>query len=207
MRIRTPVRLILTLLATPLVVVLYLNIETYAQSKGWDTLLKDTMEGQVPNVVEWTLQPWVGLTSLAVTCIILGLWADTLLRRFDASRPSRADRLEALGNKSIALASDIAHILRYNDPAGFPSSIFAEIRSILVEYSSYGLPKLGTNIHLSGTEKLQLAHAFFSHVGPLLRDGHYKEAKRVANNLIEQIRERERPAPQAQQGAHGETPQ
>lgn len=80
MRARSLVRMAFTVLAAPFVVVLYLNIETYAQSEGWDTILKGTMEGRMPGVVSWALQPWVGLTGLALICFTLGLWTDAILR-------------------------------------------------------------------------------------------------------------------------------
>src|SRR5665811_658568 len=87
MKTRSLVRTSLTVLAAPFVVVLYLNIETYAQSKGWDTLLKGAMEGKLPAVVDWALQPWVGLTGLALISFTLGLWFDAVLRRRERKAP------------------------------------------------------------------------------------------------------------------------
>ncbi len=192
-------RLIFTALAVPFVVVIYLNIETYAQSQGWDILLKGAMEGQVPNVVSWALQPWVGLTGLVIISLTLGLWLDALLRKFDANRPSRAERLKALGERSIRLASNIEVRLSIYDENELPSSIFAEIRAIYVEYANVGLPKLKTTAKLLRSTKLKLARSYLSHIGPLLRDGHYKEAKRVANKLLSNLREIERSEPQEPQ--------
>jgi hypothetical protein len=124
--------------------------------------------------------------------LTLGVWIDTILRR----RPTFKERLATLGERSIKLASNIGVTLSNYGEDELPPSIFAEIRAIYVEYTKVGLPKLGTTVKLLGKTKLELARAFLSHVGPLLRDGHYKEAQRVANKMIENVRSRESPEPQ-----------
>src|SRR3990170_3392703 len=205
MRLRTAARILLTIISAPFVVVAYLNIETYAQSKGWDAVLKTALEGNMPTVLEVALQPWVGVTGVGVLAFTFGLWVDALLKGFDSRRPTRAERIAALGKRSIKLSSDIGVTLSNYEENELPPSIFAEIRAIYVEYQKYGLPKLGTTLKLNGTQKLQLARTFLSHIGPLLRDGHYKEAKRVADKLIENVRALERPEPQSLQDTEAET--
>ena len=144
--------------------------------------------------------PYFESLLIFVGGLTLGVWVDALLRRFDAQRPSRAELLATLGKRSIRLSSDIGVALSNYEEHEFPSSIFAEIRSIYVEYEKYRLPRLKTETKLTGKEKLQAARAYLSHIGPLLRDGHYKEAKRVAKNIADQVRIFERPASQSLQG-------
>jgi hypothetical protein len=128
--------------------------------------------------------------------LTLGAWVDTLLRRFDANR--RLDKVRDLGQKSLLISNSIKMVIDNFYSNELPPYIFAEIRSLLVDYHKMGIPAPKLD-HLSAQGKLDASRPFFSHVGPLLRDGHFKEAKQVAAKLAKKINEDqdyERRAPQ-----------
>lgn len=138
------------MLAAPFVVILYLNIETYAQSKGWDTLLKGAMEGQVPAIVDWALQPWVGLTSLALISFTLGLWFDAVLRRRERKSfvvgPQIIDPVGEAAQRTILKALDdlfaegTKHMNRLIPP--IPDYDDKAERSVLDEWQDRALKKM-----------------------------------------------------------------
>src|ERR1700730_5415120 len=85
----------------------------------------------------------------------------------------------ALGDKAIhvrqAIQMELDNVRRQRDHA--PASLLAEVNSLMFDLRKAGIPvpfaPKGTDVD----KWLEMASVYFSHVGPLLRDGHVREAK------------------------------
>ena len=90
MRKITIIRVVVTILVTPFLVVLYLNIEKWAESRGYDLYLTNLItppEGAVVNpVVSYALRPEMSYIALAAVTFMIGIWCDAWLRRSESKR-------------------------------------------------------------------------------------------------------------------------
>jgi hypothetical protein len=111
--------------------------------------------------------------------LTLGTWIDAILTGAK-SRKSReyvelADRAFQVRE---AIQSELENAGRQRDHA--PPSLLAEVNSLMLDMRKAKIP---APFAPKGTELekwLEMASVYFSHVGPLLRDGHVSQAREVA---------------------------
>jgi hypothetical protein len=138
-------------------------------------------------------QTWLRVTALALGCFVAGLWLDWLLRKLDGSR---AEERKALGTDMVNLGRQLRH-LKY--PVDRPrimscfttatkfglwvpddrifSILTDHLKSAIRENGSYMTPTKGVFDYV----KLEnMIKDYLTHVGTLLRDGHFREAKQYA---------------------------
>jgi len=117
-------------------------------------------------------QTWLHLTALSLGCFVAGLWVDWLLRRLDRSR---ADERKALGTEMANLGNELGLL---TDPMYQASP---RIRSFFATARKLGIWVPDQRIFAMHPERAKvLIKDYLTHVGTLLRDGHFLEAKRYA---------------------------
>jgi hypothetical protein len=119
-----------------------------------------------------------------VAGLTLGAWADALLKR---NKPSRAGHMAALGQRAIDLGNEIIVTLETNNDldAHRQQHLLADIRSLSVELGKLGLMHPAEKWDARPRVILEKYHVYFSHIGPLLRDGYKMTAERVAKEIVE----------------------
>jgi hypothetical protein len=128
---RQLLRLAFTVLSLPFLVVLYLNIETYAQSLGWDGLLSRWL----PTMASFLLQPWIAIVTALFAGAAVGAWAHFAATKFDRRKAegSLCDPKWAYNSKNIsAMRAACAFAGAFpNDYASTPKAqaVFDEIRA------------------------------------------------------------------------------
>ena len=103
MKSGTKLRLVLTVLFTPFLVVGYLNIEKLAEKKGWDGILSRLEDKMPAGLSGFIISPFMAMVSALVVGIVIGLWSDTFIRKLN----SRGSKVENLGLRIQALANTI----------------------------------------------------------------------------------------------------
>ncbi len=82
MRLITKIRLLISAAAAPFLVVLYLNIEKWAEARGYDLLLTKVAEGKMPDALaKFSFDPSVLFMAVVFCSLVAGIWLDALLRR------------------------------------------------------------------------------------------------------------------------------
>ena len=126
--------------------------------------------GEIPHF-EYLLAFVGGLT--------LGTWIDATLT---GTEGRQSKKYAALADKAIrvreAIQTELGKVDRQRDHAS--ASLLAEVNSLMLDLRKTGIP---VPFAPKGTEVekwLEMASVYFSHVGPLLRDGHIGQAKGVA---------------------------
>jgi hypothetical protein len=126
--------------------------------------------GDIPNL-EYVLAFVGGMTFATLT--------DAFLRR---SAQRQAKNYALLGDKATHLGQlieiELGSAHRRRDHA--PPSLLAEVNSLMVDLKRVGIP---VPVPPKGTEVdkwLEMAGVYYSHLGPLLRDGHIKEIRGIA---------------------------
>jgi hypothetical protein len=123
-------------------------------------------------------QTWFRVSAFLLTGFVAGLWVDWLLRKLDGSR---ADRREALGTEMLSLDDRLEDSLR--DGRDTIVMDRPQIMSCLITASKLGIwvpdQRLFTIEH---GRAYFLIRDYLMHVGRLLRDGHFREAKDYAAN-------------------------
>jgi len=111
-------------------------------------------------------QPWLHTVGWIFVGLVAGLWLDLLLRKLDGSR---ADERKMLG----------AEMARYGNYLGQPSSMpdSAKIKSYFHSARDFGI-WAPDEVNINRAEKL--ITEYLMNVGTMLRDGHFKQAKRYA---------------------------
>jgi len=112
---------------------------------------------------------WLRTTMLAFGCFAAGMWLDWLLRKLDRSR---AEARENLGLEMLNLANDIDNALtlvRFRLQDFSPRLISAFIKA-----KQKGLWTPDVRMPLN------VVMPYLRHVGTLLSDGHFAEAKQAA---------------------------
>jgi hypothetical protein len=118
--------------------------------------------------------PGIFPSSLIATGLVVGVWADWLLRKFDGSRA--ADR-RTLGIRFCNLANSIEDRFRYDDK--WPTNIIflmPNITSAFIEAKKYGVWTPSEKLY-EDSKGGNLMVYYLLHVGTPLRDGHFREAK------------------------------
>ena len=111
--------------------------------------------------------------------LTLGIWLDAILTGTDWHQ---SKKYAALADKAVrvreAIQLELGKVDRQRDHAS--PSLLAEVNSLMLDLRKAGIP---VPFAPKGTEVekwLEMASVYFSHVGPLLRDGHLREARGVA---------------------------
>ena len=111
--------------------------------------------------------------------LTLGIWIDAILTGTDRHQ---SKKYAALADKAVrvreAIQLELGKVDRQRDHAS--PSLLAEVNSLMLDLRKAGIP---VPFAPKGTEVekwLEMASVYFSHVGPLLRDGHLREARGVA---------------------------
>ncbi len=187
MRILKIFRIVLSAISTPFWVVLYLNIEKLAEGRGWDAILKGAMEGKMPGVVSFVLQPWMGITALTIVSFTVGIWADALVRRLDAKKPTREQKIIALGRNCNNVARNAKNIAHSSFIYGrdYPDLLNA-YRLIDMDLRDWGIEAPAPRDQ--GLEKnADMIYRFLAAVGSLLAHNRFDEAKETAAVLLERF--------------------
>ena len=81
MRLITKIRVGLSILLTPFLVVLYLNIEKWAEKHGYDLILVEVGDDRlVETLTSYALQPVYQFAAVAALAFVGGIWIDALIR-------------------------------------------------------------------------------------------------------------------------------
>src|SRR6476469_7844391 len=123
--------------------------------------------------------PHFGYVLAFVGGLTLGIWTDAILT---GNKGRRSEKYAALGDRAVrvreAIQMELSNVERQRDHAS--ASLLAEVNSLMLELRKAGIP---VPFAPTGTEVekwLEMASVYFSHIGPLLRDGHLGEARHVA---------------------------
>ena len=122
--------------------------------------------------------PNFGYVFVFVGGLTLGTWIDAILA---GTVGHQSEKYAALGDKAIrvrqAIQTELEKVDRQRDHASAP--LLAEVNSLMLDLRNAGIPvpfaPKGTDV-----EKWLEMASVFSHLGPLLRDGHVGEARGVA---------------------------
>jgi len=111
--------------------------------------------------------------------LALGTWTDAILT---GTEGRQSEKYAALGDRAIrvreAIQMELGKVDRQRDHAS--ASLLAEVNSLMLDLRKAHIP---VPFAAKGTEVakwLEMASVYFSHVGPLLRDGHLRDARAVA---------------------------
>ena len=112
--------------------------------------------------------------------LTLGTWTDAIVA---GAEGRKSERFTELADRAFqvteSIQSELADVNRQRDHAS--PSLLAEVNSLMVDIRKAGIP---VPFAPKGTELekwLEMASVYFSHVGPLLRDGHLSQAKEIAD--------------------------
>jgi hypothetical protein len=114
--------------------------------------------------------PWLRVTALLLAGFVAGLWLDWLLRKFDGSR---AKARENLGYEMRNLAHDIDNALALIDRFRLPD-FSPRLMSAFIKAKQVGLWTPDVRMPIN------FVIDYLRHVGTLLSDGHFAEAKQAA---------------------------
>jgi hypothetical protein len=112
--------------------------------------------------------------ALVVTGVLVGVWIDWLLRKFDGSRS--ADR-KTLGIRFCNLAQNIENRFQYDDT--WPANIHdlkPNLMSAFIEAEGFGLWTPVDHLYVRRDGGAIMVN-YLRIVGTMLRDGHFKQAK------------------------------
>ena len=182
-------RLIITALGSPFVIVLYLNIEKYAEKKGYDVLLIKALEAgskgdAVLNpLVAAALHPLVFYGAIGATGIVAGLWLDAWLRRTESKKLPRIERIKNLGDRCKKLATNISILQPHitNDNQSMLNDIWAEWLPIQIELEKWGL--VTSQETIVSKDAVNFLRAYSQFIGQLLLNGELRFAKKTAKSL------------------------
>jgi len=121
MKSGTKLRVIISIIATPFLVVGYLNIEKLAEKKGWDGILSGWVDKMPDGLSGFIVSPFMAMLSAFIVGIVVGLWVDTLLRAKNVKRTN----MQILGHRMSKLTSLITKKMQLNNLA-FNNQNFAE---------------------------------------------------------------------------------
>lgn len=182
-------RLVITALASPFVVVLYLNIEKYAEKSGYDVLLIKVLEAG-PNgdavlnpLVAAALHPLALYGAIAATGIVAGLWLDAWLRRTESKKLPRIERIKNLGDRCKKLVTYISirqSSIAY-DNQSMLNDIWAEWLPIQIELEKWGL--VTSQETIASEDAVNFLRAYSQFIGKLLFNGELRFAKKTAKSL------------------------
>jgi hypothetical protein len=126
-----------------------------------------------------------------VAGLTLGVWTDALLKSSVAG-----GHMASLGQRAIDLGNKIIVTIETNtDLDTFHQQfLFADIRGLSVELGKLGLTHPSENWNAVPRAILEKYHVYFSHIGPLLRDGYKMTAVTVSKEIVEHFDSSEAPS-------------
>lgn len=135
----------------------------------------------IENIVGVTAFPWVAASILGLAA---GVWADTMLRRFDGRHPiGKVAQAKALAGSLEYLATRIDHATREPYPStGQYPGLFSESEIAATKLAKLGI-SVPQNDGASAGEVLRRLSALLKFVSPLLREGQIEKAQRMVNQL------------------------
>lgn len=192
-------RIVLAGISTPFVVVLYLNIETLAQSWGWDSLLVEAAQASAKpsfweRVMDFLVSPIMALVSVALLAFTAGVWVDALLRRLARTAPPAPapdTRYENLGRGCETAYTRInswLHPLYADGPRTVSASIGAPLYSFLLTLQKAGIVA-PVGVDMTDPKIVGQIGDYLKLVGSLLVAGHIDEAKDAADHMTDSIKE------------------
>jgi len=111
--------------------------------------------------------------------LTLGTWIDAILtgteRRQSEKYGVLADKVIRVGE---AIQIELGRVDRQRDHA--TASLLAEVNSLMLDLRKARIPVPFAPKGIDVEKWLEMASVYYSHVGPLLRDGHLREARGVA---------------------------
>jgi hypothetical protein len=194
MRRSTIFRLVFTTISAPFLVVLYLNIEKWAETKGYDTLLVNALSASSMDdmtigstVLEWATRPSTLTTSLVLAGFVLGLWVDALLRRSENKAPRRQRNLRAIGMRCQSLMQEIGGRFRSVNP--MTEGDYNHIWSLFLPVA-FDLERLRMKVpnrEISSEEDLTHIYMYLQFIGPLLQNNDLRAARKAAKALYREV--------------------
>jgi hypothetical protein len=124
--------------------------------------------------------PYFRVAVAAMTGLVLGLWMDWLMRRFDGSRD---DNLRALGRDIESLGDKVVSAQRF-DPSGWPNNIgyvLPELMSLLAKVEKHGFSVPQED--LMKRQNAGLLAGYLMMVGKFLAEGQFEEARKAAEQF------------------------
>ena len=116
-------------------------------------------------------QTWLRVTALLLGGFVAGLWLDWLLRRVDRSR---AEERKALGTEMVNRLGDLKYPMSQTRP---------QIMSCFTAARKLGIWAPDQRAFATHPVRAKnLITDYLMHVGTMLRDGHFREAKQHAKN-------------------------
>src|SRR5260370_29829901 len=116
-----------------------------------------------------------------MTGVLMGLFVDSILRRFDGSR--RWQRMQ-LGQSMVSMSDKIAGRL-HRSLISWPHNIFdlrADLASLFVNLNRAGFD-LSLNTLMRRDDDGVLLVNYLQYVGTMLSDGHFKQAEEAAQEV------------------------
>jgi hypothetical protein len=111
--------------------------------------------------------------------LTLGIWTDAILA---GNKGRRSEKYAALGDRAVrvreAIQMELSRVDRQRDHAS--ASLLAEVNSLMLDLRKARIPVPFAPKGIDVEKWLEMASVYYSHVGPLLRDGHLREARGVA---------------------------
>lgn len=192
MKSRSTVRLALTVLSAPLLVVLYLNIEKLAEREGWDTLLADGVapaSGPSP-LLELLTTPTAFAAATFVIGLAIGVWIDTLLvRRERLIGPPvspNPDKIARINEHVAEIFKTIGMAIGAEDRLHYDLAI-AQCESFLLDLSrrnNIHIPELRADGTEAGTLRVL---CYLNELLPVLQLDDDVEARARASRLVPKL--------------------
>jgi hypothetical protein len=174
--------------------VLYLNVEVFAQRQGWDKVLADFLQNHAGWALKIGLHPVTLYAATSLCSLTVGLWLADFLKQFETHRESKMERFRNLYSPMY----DLVELVRENQSnwsGAYLSqgsrvsqqSLHGEVLSFFLKAESAGLsfPDLKTYKDENYAKALLF---YLKNLLPLVRDGHFKEAKVLSKELCEGIK-------------------
>jgi hypothetical protein len=96
-------RIIVTIVAAPFLVVAYLNIEVLANSLGWDIVLLD----RYPAMADLLTRPWVFALAAFIVGVSFGLWTHYFATKVDRKRKQQPPDLAKKTHLRLQFGRDV----------------------------------------------------------------------------------------------------
>jgi len=182
MKSGTKLRVILTVIATPFLVVGYLNIEKLAEKKGWDGILSGWVDKMPDTLSGFIVSPFMAMLSAFIVGIVVGLWVDTFLR---ASNKKKTD-IQILGAQAIKMSQLIdKRIGSWNTSTSqdlYAEEISASIL-LLRKIKNHGIkiPKFDPKDQV---EELKKISTYFKYMSPHMLDGDKSSTKKFSKLIV-----------------------
>jgi len=183
---KTIIGAITTAISMPFLIVAYQNIEKFSESRGWDTTLSD-MAATMPEEVSFHQTLWFTLFSICLLGFVIGIWVhyvfrklsnrkDEQIRKFGSELVSLAGVIDTHANNSKANRNKKALDTVLGDLISKNETLRAKYKIKVISAKGYADKHPGDYRHIMA-EKYSFIYRM---IGKLLKDGHLKKAREVA---------------------------